>query len=73
MQNVDNCPLEMWAAEEAEEAGWTHFQIWATSSRQQPAAGRDIYQEYLHSCSYWPGGGGSLNKPTITHLKNRIL
>ena len=41
MQNVDN--VEMWAAEEAEEAVWTHFQIWATSSRQQPAAGRDIY------------------------------
>ena len=43
--------IETWAAEEeeSEEAGWTHFQIWATSSsRHQAPAGRDIYQEYLH-------------------------
>ena len=40
--------IETWAAEEeSEEAGWTHFQIWATSSRQQHQLGgtftRSIY------------------------------
>ena len=59
--------IETWVAEEeeSEEAGWTHFQIWATSSsRHQAPAGRDIYQEYLHythTHTRQPGWGGSLH------------
>ena len=60
--------IETWAAEEeeSEEAGWTHFQIWATSSSRQHQLGgtftRSIYTTLILILGSQAGVGASISR-----------